>query len=53
MSKSEARRQLGVIEKLRDAVAHGSEYAQTADAALETIRTVKLARTWIEKLSGL
>ncbi len=53
MSKSEARRQLGVIGKLRDAVAHGSGYAQTADAALETIRTVKLARTWIEKLSGL
>lgn len=53
MSKTEARRQLGVIEKLRDAVVHGSEYAQTADAALETICRVKLARTWIKKLSGL
>ncbi len=53
MSKSEARRQLGVIEKLRDAVAHGSEYAQTADAALETIGTVKLARDWIDRLAQL
>ncbi len=53
VSRSEARRQLKDIEKLRNAVAHGSEYAQTSERALETIRTVKLARDWIDRLAQL
>ena len=53
VSRSEARRQLKDIEKLRNAVAHGSEYAQTSERALETIRTVKVARDWIDRLAQL
>jgi hypothetical protein len=40
----------GIEFHLRNPIAHGSEYAQTHDAALKTIRAARATRDWIREL---
>lgn len=46
-SRSRAEREFGLIEDLRNGVAHANDYASTRGAARKTIAAVKLARKWI------
>jgi hypothetical protein len=48
-SRTQTKREFHAIEKLRNNLAHASDYALTPDNARDTIRTVKFARGWIER----
>jgi hypothetical protein len=49
-SRSQAERELSAIERLRDSLAHASDYALTIESARSTIYRVKLAQRWIKTL---
>jgi hypothetical protein len=49
-SRFQAERELTAIERLRDSLAHASDYALTIESARSTICRVKLARRWIKTL---
>jgi hypothetical protein len=49
-SRSQAERELSAIERLRDSLAHASDYALTIESARSTICRVKLAQRWIKTL---
>jgi hypothetical protein len=49
-SRSQAEREFGSIEKLRDGLAHANNYASTRKSAGQTIVAVRLARKWIAVL---
>ena len=49
-TRSQAERELTAIERLRDSLAHASDYALTIESARSTICRVKLARRWIKTL---
>jgi hypothetical protein len=49
-SRSLAERELSAIERLRDSLAHASDYALTIESAQSTICRVKLAQRWIKTL---
>jgi hypothetical protein len=49
-SRSQAEREFGSIEDLRNGVAHANNYASTRESAHKTIAAVKLARKWIATL---
>jgi hypothetical protein len=46
-SRSQAEKQFGAIEELRNSLAHASDFALTTVNARTTVDTVKLARMWI------
>jgi hypothetical protein len=52
-SRSQAKREFGSIEKLRDGLAHANNYASTRESAKKTIAAVRLARKWIAVLQGV
>jgi hypothetical protein len=50
-SKSRIESEFSAIEKhLRDPIAHGSEYAQTREKAVATIKAARFLRNWITAL---
>jgi hypothetical protein len=49
-SRSQAEREFGSIEHLRNDVAHANNYASTRESARKTIAAVRLARKWIALL---
>jgi CBS domain-containing protein len=49
-SRSQAERELSAIERLRDSLAHASDYALTIESARSTICRAKLAQRWIKTL---
>jgi hypothetical protein len=49
-SRSHAERELSAIERLRDSLAHASDYALTIESAQSTICRVKLAQRWVKTL---
>jgi hypothetical protein len=49
-SRSQAERELGSIEELRNSLAHANNYASTRESARKTIAAVRLARRWIAAL---
>lgn len=52
-SRSQAEREFGAIEDLRDGLAHANNYASTRESALKTIGAVRLARQWIVALQAV
>lgn len=46
-SRSQAEREFGSIEDLRNGLAHANNYASTRESAHKTIAAVKLTRKWI------
>jgi hypothetical protein len=49
-SRTKVKAEFGAIERLRDSIAHASDYALTLDNANKTIKTVKMAQEWINYL---
>ena len=49
-SRTQAEREFGAIEDLRNSLAHANNYASTKESAEKTIETVRLARKWIAVL---
>ena len=52
-SRTQAEKEFGAIERLRNNLAHASDYALTLDRGQETIATIKCARKWIEYLGTM
>jgi hypothetical protein len=52
-SRTQAEREFGAIEKLRNGVAHASSYASTRESAEQTIEAVRLAKKWIAVLDEI
>lgn len=48
-----ARRQLVLIEELRNSVTHAGDYALTPENACKTVETVRLAQAWVVRLMRL
>lgn len=53
IQQGQARRELVMIEELRNSVAHAGDYALTPTNALKTVETVRLAKEWVERLERL
>jgi CBS domain-containing protein len=49
-SRSQAEREFGSIENLRNGLSHANNYASTRESAQKTIDAVRLARKWIAVL---
>jgi hypothetical protein len=52
-SRKQVKAQFEAIERLRDSLAHASDYALTMENANKTIKTVKEAQEWINYLQKL
>jgi hypothetical protein len=52
-SRTRAEKEFGAIEKLRNRLAHASDYASRREEAQKTVSTVKLARRWIEEFRAV
>jgi hypothetical protein len=52
-SRSQAEREFGAIEDLRNGLAHANNYASTKESASKTIAAVTLARRWIAALQKI
>ena len=52
-SRTQAEKEFGAIERLRNNLAHASDYALTLDRGQEAIATIKCARKWIEYLGTI